>query len=109
MTYTSEDRAAAVVQAAAQHNEPVAALTAAAACVCRLYGLGRVYFTRAYGRRRHFLAGAGEETFLPAEKLDLGGGIWAFFEGGEGLPARDRAELAAALRTVVQACCREME
>lgn len=104
MTCTSDARARAVVQAAARHDEPLAALTAAAECVCRLYGLGRVYFTRAYGRRRHYLAGAGAETFQILAKLDLGHDLWAFLEGGEALPDADKAALAAALRMVAQQC-----
>lgn len=103
VTCTSEqERAAAVVQAAVQHSDAAAALTAAAACACRLYGLGRVYFTRAYGRRRHYLAGAGEENFQPLMELNLGQDLWAFLEGGEALPDAARAALATALRTVAR-------
>mgnify|MGYP000084229118 FL=1 len=48
---------------------------------CARFGLHRVYFARPLGRRRHFLAGAGHETFLPAQSAFLFDNLVVFWVG----------------------------
>jgi len=48
---------------------------------CRRFDLSRVYFAEVLGRRRHFLAGAGEETFLAPESAPLSEKLVVFWEG----------------------------
>ncbi|AEH44374.1 hypothetical protein Thein_0492 [Thermodesulfatator indicus DSM 15286] len=48
---------------------------------CREFGLKRVYFAEVLGKRRHFLAGAGEVTFEPPQSAKLSGDLVVFWEG----------------------------
>lgn len=77
------------------------ALQEAAREACAAYGVPKIYFARALGRRLHHLTGYGEETYLPAVKEPLGHNIWAFIEGGDRLTAERKARLLANLKLAV--------
>ncbi|RDV83024.1 hypothetical protein [Ammonifex thiophilus] len=102
MTSTFKSRAEQIVEAALREKELTEALQRAAEVACRLFGLPKLYFARAIGRRLHHLTYYGEETYLPAVKEPLGHGLYAFLEGAERLEEGAKAELLAALRQVVE-------
>jgi hypothetical protein len=43
--------------------------------------LSRVYLAQRLGKRRHFLGGAGAESFIPSSHLDLNENIVLFWQG----------------------------
>lgn len=66
---------------------------------CARFGVKKIYFARALGRRRHYLGGFGEETYLPPEAVQVGPDLWAFIEGTEDLPPEERRTLRHLLET----------
>ncbi|KUK41250.1 MAG: Uncharacterized protein XD69_0697 [Clostridia bacterium 62_21] len=80
------------------------ALQEAAARACAAYGVPKIYFALALGKRLHYLTGYGKETYLPATREPLGHGIWVFIEGGEHLTAAQREELVGTLRSLAGIC-----
>lgn len=80
------------------------ALHEAAQAACMAYGVPKIYFAQALGRRLHHLAGFGEATYLPAVKEYLGYGIWAFIEGSDPLTPERKAGLLADLKQIVSTC-----
>ncbi len=59
---------------------------------CERYSLKRVYFAEILGKRRHFLAGAGQEAFLPLKCAALKGSLMVFWQGE--LPCAEEEFLA---------------
>lgn len=86
-------------------GELLRALEEAAARACAAYGVPKIYFALALGKRLHYLTGHGEETYLPAVREPLGRGIWVFIEGGEHLTAAQKEQLLATLRSLVGIYC----
>ncbi|MGQ9755514.1 MAG: hypothetical protein ACUVRF_06045 [Desulfotomaculales bacterium] len=86
-------------------KELLRALEGAAACACAAYGVPKIYFALALGKRFHYLTGHGEETYLPAVREPLGRGIWVFIEGAERLTAAQKEQLLATLRSLVGIHC----
>jgi hypothetical protein len=58
--------------------------------------LSRVYLAQCLGKRRHFLGGAGEESFTPASHMNLSERIVLFWQGN--LPGVELAAVRAALQ-----------
>jgi hypothetical protein len=97
---------AGIVDLALCEPDLVRALRKAAETACAVYGVPKIYFAQALGKRLHYLTGYGEETYLPAVKEPLDGGIWVFFEGGESLTAEQKTRLVTALKQIVAAYTR---
>jgi len=66
---------------------------------CARFGVKKIYFARALGRRMHYLGGFGEETYLPPEAMRVGPDLWAFIQGAEDLPPGERQTLRHLLET----------
>jgi len=49
--------------------------------VCQKFCLDRVYFAKAMGKRNHFLAGYGRETFVGSQKIALTPKVNVFIQG----------------------------
>ncbi|MGO0122837.1 hypothetical protein [Desulfothermobacter acidiphilus] len=98
----SKSRAEQIVEAAGKAPELTGALQKAAEAACQLFGLPKLYFAQAIGRRMHHLAAYGEETYLPAVKEELGYNYYVFLEGAERLDPELRSELLAAFRQIVE-------
>ena len=104
MTSTYSRELKAVLQAASEATDLPAALRQAAEAACKLFGLPKIYFARAMGRRLHYLGGYGEETYLPAQRESLGHDLFAFLEGAQNMEEEKRRALLRALHAVVEAC-----
>ncbi|ACX52353.1 hypothetical protein Adeg_1242 [Ammonifex degensii KC4] len=102
MTSTFKPEADLLVRAALQEKDLAGALRKAAEVACRLFGLPKIYFAQAIGRRLHHLTYYGEETYLPAVKEPLGHNLYVFLEGAEQLDEEKKTVLLAALREVVE-------
>ena len=64
------------------------------------YGLGQVYFTRRFGKRRHFLAGFGEPAFEKAGRLSLSENVELHWHGV--LTETQQLEVAETARPIAQ-------
>ncbi|MDQ7032832.1 MAG: hypothetical protein Q9M37_09005 [Desulfonauticus sp.] len=49
--------------------------------LCLKYKLEKVYFTQILGKRSHFLAGYGQESFVRPKKITLSDQLAVFIEG----------------------------
>ena len=99
MTFTSSPQKDARVE---QPGVPVEILAQLAAQICTHYPVANVYFAQALGHRLHFLAGAGEETYLPAVKIHVFCDIYLFCEPREELMSDVCTRLIEEVRPVVQ-------
>lgn len=78
----------------------VAVLKESAQRLRRDYGLKRVYFTRRFGRRAHFLAGCGETAFEPAGRMGLSENLEIHWQGA--LREEDRLEIRNKLEPITR-------
>jgi len=72
---------------------------------CERYSLKRVYFAEVLGKRRHFLTGAGQESFLPSKSAALKGNLVVFWQGE--LPCAEEEFLNFLKEEINRGLCRE--
>lgn len=84
MTFISDDSNGNIMLHRGSEN-PLAEMEVLCRQVCIRFGVKKVYFARSMGRRKHYLCGFGEETYLPPETVQVGPDLWAFIEGSGNL------------------------
>ena len=81
-------------------------LTALAERLCEEIGLTRVYFTRRFGKRSHYLAGYGETVFDQAERMPLSENLEMHWHGA--LDEAGRRRVREIVAPIVQSIEKEM-
>jgi hypothetical protein len=81
---------------------PAAALEQIAARICTRYPIAKAYFAQALGHRLHFLAGAGEETYLPAVKIHIKDDLYLFCEPSRELNSEAYAQLIREVKSALE-------
>lgn len=81
---------------------PPAALEQIAAQICSRHPIAKAYFAQALGHRLHFLAGAGEETYLPAVKIHIKDDLYLFCEPSRELNSEVYAQLIQEVKSALE-------
>ena len=77
-------------------------LTGVCKQLCEEFALGKVYFAQIQGKRRHYLAGYGEEEYKHTEHIALSTNVAFFWQGclSESARQRLRATLAQLVASI---------